>query len=193
VRQSEALAQETEVKIPVRESANLQQRLTSIGFAISAPRVFEANTVYDTADSSLRRGDMLLRLRQSGLQGILTWKGRGVPGPHKSRPELETTVASLETLDKILRQLGYLPGFRYEKYRTEFESRDRQGGKITFDETPIGQFLELEGPGDWIDSTARKLDFSPSDYVLSSYGKLYLDYCAQQGVQPGNMVFASPC
>ena len=193
MRQSEALEQETEVKIPVRESANLQQRLTSIGFAISAPRVFEANTVYDTADSSLRRGDMLLRLRQSGLQGILTWKGRGVPGPHKSRPELETTVASLETLDKILRQLGYLPGFRYEKYRTEFESRDRQGGKITFDETPIGQFLELEGPGDWIDSTARKLDFSPSDYVLSSYGKLYLDYCAQQGVQPGNMVFASPC
>jgi adenylate cyclase class 2 len=187
------LEQETEVKIPVRESANLQQRLTSIGFAISAPRVFEANTVYDTADSSLRRGDMLLRLRQSGPQGILTWKGRGVPGPHKSRPELETTVASLETLDKILRQLGYLPGFRYEKYRTEFKSPDRQGGKITFDETPIGQFLELEGPGDWIDSTARKLDFSPSDYVLSSYGKLYLNYCAQQGVQPGNMVFASPC
>jgi adenylate cyclase class 2 len=186
------LEQETEVKIPVRESANLQQRLTTIGFAISAPRVFEANTVYDTADSSLRRGDMLLRLRQSGSQGILTWKGRGVPGPHKSRPELETTVASLETLDKILRQLGYLPGFRYEKYRTEFESPDGQGGKITFDETPIGQFLELEGPGDWIDSTARKLDFSPSDYVLSSYGKLYLDYCAEGGVQPGNMVFASP-
>jgi len=105
---------------------------------------------------------------------------------------LEDTVASLETLDKILRQLGYLPAFRYEKYRTEFESPERQGGKITFDETPIGQFLELEGPGDWIDSTARKLDFSPSDYVLSSYGKLYLDYCAQRGVQPGNMVFASP-
>jgi adenylate cyclase class 2 len=154
--------------------------------------VFEANTVYDTVDCSLRRGDMLLRLRQSGSQGILTWKGRGVPGPHKSRPELETTVASLETLDKILLQLGYLPGFRYEKYRTEFESPDRQGGKITFDETPIGQFLELEGPGDWIDSTARKLDFSPSDYVLSSYGKLYLDYCAERGVQPDNMVFASP-
>ncbi len=191
MRQSEALEQETEVKIPVRESASLQQRLTSIGFAISAPRVFEANTLYDTSDSALRRADMLLRLRQSGSQGILTWKGRGAPGPHKSRPELETPVASLKTLDKILRQLGYLPGFRYEKYRTEFESPDPQGGKITFDETPIGQFLELEGPGNWIDSTARKLDFFPSDYVLSSYGKLYLDYCAQRGVQPGNMVFAS--
>jgi adenylate cyclase, class 2 len=192
VRQSEALEYETEVKIPLRDSATIHQRLLSIGFAISAPRVFEANTVYDTADSSLRQGEMLLRLRQSGSRGILTWKGPGVPGPHKSRPELETAVASLETLDKILRQLGYLPGFRYEKYRTEFESPETQSGTITFDETPIGEFLELEGSGDWIDSSARQLGFSPGDYVLSSYGKLYLDYCAQRGLQPGNMVFASP-
>ncbi len=115
-----------------------------------------------------------------------------MPGPHKSRPELETTVGSLETLHKILGQLGYDPVFRYEKYRTEFESAERAGAKITLDETPIGEFLELEGPGDWIDETARKLDFSPQDYVLSSYGKLYLDHCVQRGVQPGHMVFASP-
>jgi adenylate cyclase class 2 len=186
------LDHEIEVKIPWRDGASIHQRLTSIGFAISAPRVFEANTVYDTPDSSLRKGDMLLRLRQSGSRGILTWKGPGVPGPHKSRPELETAVASLETLDKILRQLGYLPVFRYEKYRTEFESPDPPSGTITFDETPIGEFIELEGPGEWIDRTARKLDFSPRDYVISSYGKLYSDYCAQRGMQPADMVFASP-
>ena len=191
MRQSEGLEHETEVKIPLRESASIH-RVTSIGFSISSPRVFEANTVYDTADSALRKADMLLRLRQSGSRGILTWKGPGVPGPHKSRPELETAVGSLETLDKILRQLGYLPGFRYEKYRTEFESPDPEGGTITFDETPIGEFLELEGPAEWIDRTARELDFSPRDYVVSSYGKLYSDYCAQRGVQPKDMVFASP-
>jgi len=66
------------------------------------------------------------------------------------------------------------------------------GGTITFDETPIGEFLELEGPAEWIDRTARELDFSPRDYVVSSYGKLYSDYCAQRGVQPKDMVFASP-
>jgi adenylate cyclase class 2 len=191
VRQSEALEHETEVKIPLRDSASIHERLTSIGFAVSVPRIFEANTVYDTPDSSLRKGDMLLRLRQSGTRGILTWKGPAVAGPHKSRPELETAVASLETLDKILRQLGYRPVFRYEKYRTEFESPEPNSGTITLDETPIGKFLELEGPGEWIDRAARRLKFSPGDYVLSSYGKLYLDYCAERGVQPGNMVFAS--
>jgi adenylate cyclase, class 2 len=194
VRQSEALEHETEVKISLRDGGGegIDRRLKSIGFAVSTPRGFESNTVYDTPDLSLRKKDMLLRLRQSGSESILTWKGPGIPGPHKSRPELETAVGSLETLDKILRQLGYLPFFRYEKYRTEFEPADRQGGTITFDETPIGEFLELEGPGDWIDRTALSLDFSPSDYVISSYGKLYSDYCAQRGMQPGNMVFASP-
>ena len=183
---------ETEVKIRVADGAGILPQLTNIGFAISVPREFEANTVYDTADSALRRKDMLLRLRQSGAKGIITWKGPGIPGPHKSRPELETTVGSLEALDKILRELGYQPTFRYEKYRTEFEAQSGQGGKITFDETPIGNFLELEGPGEWIDRTARTLNFSPRDYVLSSYGQLYVDYCAERGVKPGHMIFASP-
>jgi adenylate cyclase, class 2 len=186
------LDHETEVKIALPDSASIHERLKRIGFIVSTPRSFEANTVYDTADLSLRKKNMLLRLRQSGLKGILTWKGLQAPGPHKSRPELETTVGSLETLDRIFHQLGYQPVFRYEKYRTEFEPADGQGGKITFDQTPIGEFLEIEGPGDWIDGTARNLDFSPRDYVVASYGKLYLDYCAQRGMQPGNMVFASP-
>jgi adenylate cyclase class 2 len=193
------LDHEIEVKIPLRSSAGIQNRLESIGFTVSTPRCFEANTVYDTPDRSLRRKNMLLRLRQSGSQGILTgsrgiltWKGPEKSGPHKSRPELETAIASLEPMHKILDQLGYHPVFRYEKYRTEFEAANRHDAKITFDETPIGEFLELEGASDWIDETASKLDFSPQDYVLASYGKLYLDDCARRGVQPGNMVFASP-
>jgi len=186
------LDHEIEVKIPLRSSAGIHNRLASIGFTVAAPRCFEANTVYDTLDQSLRQKNMLLRLRQSGSQRILTWKGPEISGPHKSRPELETAIASLETLHKILDQLGYHPVFRYEKYRTEFEAANQQDAKITFDETPIGEFLELEGAADWIDETARKLNFSPHDYVLASYGKLYLDDCARRGVQPGNMVFASP-
>ena len=43
-------------------------------------------------------------------------------------------------------------GFKYEKYRTEFA--DAAGGTVTFDETPIGNFLELEGSGAWIDEMA---------------------------------------
>ncbi len=123
---------------------------------------------------------------------MITWKGPGTPGPYKSRPELETIVGSIETLCRILREIDFEPVFRYEKYRTELVDGQRpDAGTVTLDETPIGHFLELEGPGEWIDSTAQRLGFAQRDYILASYGKIYLDDCARRGVQPGNMVFAS--
>lgn len=94
-------------------------------------------------------------------------------------------------MDQILRRLGLNPAFRYEKYRTEY-SRRGSSGTITVDETPIGDYIELEGAPKWIDATARKLGYSPSDYITSSYGALYLEHCHERGVQPSNMVFKRP-
>ena len=62
-------------------------------------------------------------------------------------------------------------------------------GVVTVDETPIGNFLELEGPAEWIDAKAAALGFTPSDYILESYGRLYLADCERRGVEPSNMVF----
>jgi adenylate cyclase class 2 len=93
---------------------------------------------------------------------------------------------------QILERLGYSQVFRYEKFRTEYvEAGNPEAGILTIDETPIGDFLELEGDGDWIDRKAQELGFSRKDYILTSYGKLYLEECEQRGVQPTHMVFAS--
>jgi adenylate cyclase class 2 len=181
---------ETEIKLRVADRSSALERIRASGYGESVPRVFEANTLYDSPDQALRRKQMLLRLRQVGAKSVLTWKGPGVPGPHKSRPEIETVVASGDALAQVFRQLGYEPMFRYEKYRTEFRKADT-AGVITFDETPIGDFLELEGPAEWIDETADRLGFSRNEYVLDSYGKLYLADCERRGVQPTHMVFAS--
>lgn len=181
---------ETEVKIQLRETHTALERLGAIGFSESAPRLFESNTLYDNKNKDLRQAGMLLRLRNVGDKHVITWKGRGEPGPHKSRPELETTLMSAETMHDILGQLGFHPTFRYEKFRTEFAADDR-AGIVTVDETPIGHYLELEGPAEWIDATAKRLGFSAEDYVLESYGRLYLAACERQGVQPTHMVFAS--
>jgi adenylate cyclase, class 2 len=186
---------ETEVKIPLPDDAaigSVTERIRRLGLAVSVPCVFEANVLYDTSDQRLRRDQMLLRLRQAGDKCVLTWKGRGVPGPHKTRPELETTVGSFEVLHQILQNIGFQPAFRYEKYRTEFaDSRAPAAGTVTLDETPIGNFLELEGAGDWIDEVAQRLGFTKQDYLLDSYAKLYLDYCFRNGLQPTHMLFAS--
>lgn len=183
---------ETEVKIRLADEIAARRRLDDARFSISKPRRFEANTLYDTSDRELKRSQMLLRLRQAGSDGLLTWKGPSIAGPHKSRPELETSVASVETMDRILRAIGYEPAFRYEKYRTEFkQSREAGEGVVTLDETPIGDFFELEGTPEWIDQTAALLGFERDAYVLASYGRLYLDHCAAHGLEPGDMVFAA--
>ncbi|MBV8709904.1 MAG: hypothetical protein JO028_22160 [Acidobacteriaceae bacterium] len=93
-------------------------------------------------------------------------------------------------MHQILTSIGFQPSFRYEKYRTEFQA-DGAAGIVTLDETPIGFFLELEGPGDWIDKTAKDLGFSPESYVLESYGRLYVADCERRGVKPSHMVFRS--
>jgi adenylate cyclase class 2 len=183
---------ETEVKISVkdRDASSVVRLLESHGLRVSVPRIFEANAVYDTVDQKIRGAEMLLRLRQVGDKNVITWKGPPVPGRYKSRPEIETRFDSFEALHQILLHLGYSVLFRYEKYRTEF-SDAVGGGSVTFDETPIGNYLELEGEGPWIDEWAAKLGFKPEDYLLESYSRLYLDFCRETGVQPSHMTFAS--
>lgn len=183
---------ETEVKISVPEHAAVLSRAEQLGFTIAVPRIFESNTIYDTAGQELRKNAMLLRLRQAGGRFVITWKGKMEPGSHKIRPELETTLGSLETMQQILGHLAYNPVFRYEKFRTELKQVEApDSGVLTLDETPIGNFLELEGRGDWIDRTAQELGFQQKNYILKSYGQLYLDYCQRHGLEPTHMTFAS--
>lgn len=188
---------ETEVKIRVHDAPSARNLLERHGFAVSVERLFESNTVYDTVGGDLRCRGELLRIRgigpscsATGSAGVLTFKGAAVPGKHKSRQELETTVADRLVLEAVLLRLGMTPMFRYEKYRTEY-LRAEGGGIVTIDETPIGTFLEIEGAPDWIDATAAELGFSESDYLLASYGALYRDYCQARGREPSHMVFPS--
>jgi len=183
---------ETEVKIRVTDPVELPERLGHVGFTLRAKRQFESNSLYDTSDYKLRRAGTLLRLRQFGERSVITWKGPSEQSPFKTRPELETLVDSLDTMRQIFERLGYIQTFRYEKFRTEYvETGNPENGVLTIDETPIGTFLELEGPGNWIGRSAQKLGFSEKDYILSSYGTLYQEDCERRGVQPTNMVFAS--
>ena len=57
-------------------------------------------------------------------------------------------------------------------------------------ETPIGNFLEIEGRPRWIDRTARVLGFSTTDYITRSYGYLYLAYCRERRLPAKDMLFA---
>src|SRR3954454_22328511 len=180
---------ETEIKIAVGEPDAIRDLLRARGLHETVGRRLEVNTLYDTPEGRLREKSMLLRLREVGGDCIITWKGPGTLGAHKSRPEVETSAAAAEKLGRTLKEIGFQPTFRYEKFRTEYRASPDAPGVVTLDETPIGNFLELEGHGDWIDRTASVLGFTPGDYILESYGRLYIADCQRRGIEPGNMIF----
>ncbi len=135
---------------------------------------------------------------------VLTYKGPAVADTaaeaargrrYKVREELEVGVAEADALRGILEALGLRGWFRYEKYRTRYRLPPSQqwaaGLQLELDETPLGVFLELEGPPEAIDQAARLLGYTPADYITRSYGALYLEHCRQRGVQPGDMLFAA--
>jgi adenylate cyclase class 2 len=136
-------------------------------------RTHEINTLYDLPGGELRARKELLRLRKYGVAWTLTHKSGTKRGRHSSRVELETNVAEGRQMDAILRALGYAPSFRYEKFRAEWTDGK---GQVVVDETPIGNFCEIEGPPRWIDATADKLSVSPADYITKNYATLFLDW-----------------
>ncbi len=179
---------ETEIKLPAADVESARRLLLRAGFRVHKRRVFEDNTVFDSPRLKLRKAGTLLRLREAGGKAIVTFKGRPVPSKHKSREELEVDVSDAGKLRMIVERLGFHPVFRYQKYRTEFKQSPRSG-VATLDETPIGVYLELEGQPAWIDRTARRLGYAEKDYLVSSYGRLYLEWCRKNRVKPANMVW----
>ena len=180
-------------------------------------RVHEENVIFDTPQGGLAKHGQLLRIRTETpeVRGkskksapkqrvILTFKQpatrlavaemEGVShGSYKVRDEIEVEVAESANLARIFEGLGMSGWFRYEKYRTTFRlPASKAWGKgllIELDETPIGTFVELEGPAEAIDRAAEELGYSKRDYVLKNYLRLYMEDCRRRGEEPRHMLF----
>lgn len=180
---------EVEIKLCVPSAKAARRLLRAAGFRITRKRVRESNVVYDTKDGSLRRTRRLLRVREAGARALLTYKGSPEDAPpYKCREEIEVSLSDGEAFRRLLERLGMTPSFLYEKYRTEFR-QPGVGGLATIDETPIGDYIELEGDGAWIDRTAAALGFGERDYITASYASLYFEKKGAPASIPGRMVF----
>ncbi len=183
---------EIEVKIPFKGSAEqARERIAKHGYILRESRTLESDQVFDRGASELRSADQLLRLRRSGSRATVTYKGPATRERYKSREEIEFDVGDAAAYELVLNRLGYSPRFRYEKYRTKFNSPTGEPGVLSIDETPIGVFLELEGSPEWIDETATRLGFAHSEYCTLSYGALYREYLHSHESAPADMIFAS--
>ncbi len=180
---------EVEIKLPVADLEEMARRLLAAGLEPDSPRQFEDNWVFDFADGRLRQEQVMLRVRQTDDESLVTLKEK-VPdqGDYKIRREYETEVADGEVLQAMLRALGLRVAYRYQKYRRTYVRGDLL---VTLDELPIGNYLELEGPPTGIDLMAERLGFSRGDYINASYRTLHQRLLEEEGMkgEPVEMVF----
>ncbi len=207
---------ETEIKIAITDLAAIRRKLRKLGFHPIHRRAFEDNVLFDTPARMLRAVRSILRLRRYGSRWWLTFKGTPeADSRYKSRTEYESEVSNPEAVRLIFSSLGLVPVFRYQKFRTHFaaaralnaaakstaqstpklaaksgEKRVRRPAfEIALDETPVGNFIELEGSRTAIDRAAKQLGFTAADYLTSSYGALYIEQCRRLGITASDMVF----
>lgn len=186
------MAIETEIKFRVDDLDAFGRKLQSSGFRCETPRTFESNVLYDTPDRQLRARTEILRIRCYGGRWVLTHKRLPRSGPgedrHKHRVETETEIAYGDALAEFFLSIGLVSAFRYEKWRAEWTDGE---GHCVVDETPIGNYAELEGSPAWIDRAAARLGVDYSRYVTLSYGRLFETWRAQHSSSANDLTFAA--
>lgn len=180
---------ESEIKLAIQDLAAVSEILKQLAAVLKQPRHFEDNVVFDTQTRELRQSGLLLRIRTTdqNAEATLTFKGKAsVLENVKHRDEIECAIANVEQFKRILSGLGYEPTFQYQKYRTIYRLA---GIDVCVDETPIGNYYELEGDPHDIHEYAKKLGYSRDQYITDSYAGLYFKYCRDRDIQPGRMIF----
>ena len=178
---------EIEVKIPVEDLDAVRRGLQERGAVATRARHDECNDLYDHPDGRLAAAGCALRLRRTAGLCLLTFKGparfeQGI----RTREERETTVGEAGEAEAILVGAGLARRFRYEKLREEWALA---GCAVALDETPIGNFVEIEGDPARIREavTALGLDFASA--TPYSYPHLYSLKRKETPALPPDMVF----
>jgi adenylate cyclase class 2 len=166
-----ARPEEIEVKIPAADLDAVRRRLRDKGAVQTRERHDESNDLYDHADGRLASSGCALRLRRTDGESRLTFKGpaRFAQGI-KTREERETPVGNAGEAEAILLRLGFVRRFRYEKRREEWRLFDCA---VALDETPIGNFVEVEGDPAGIRKAVAALELDFASAIPYSYAHLY--------------------
>ncbi|MBO5159146.1 MAG: class IV adenylate cyclase [Lachnospiraceae bacterium] len=138
---------EVEVKIPVKNKKQVEEKLLELGF-LKGDLLKESDFYFDNACHELKEKDMALRIRScenlttSTTEHFITYKGPKMDKISMTRKELETKIESAETGREILKSLGYTEVPPVIKRRQELH-KDQMNACLDQVEH-LGDFLELE-------------------------------------------------
>jgi len=162
---------EVELKAPAPK--DVERTLAKLG-AKKLSEEREKDVYYDKSGQLLSEGKTL-RLRYSGHEKTLTYKGPHTRKDVKAMEELEVGVDG--DVESVLSRLGMREDLVKEKLRTTFELG---GVKVNVDDVAgLGKFVELEAIADDVDrakemlyATLGRLGIPRSQAITKSYPEM---------------------
>jgi adenylate cyclase class 2 len=171
---------EKKYRLTTGQAERLRARLREVCGEAARGVEFEENTLY--AGANLESGRRILRLRRVAGRAALTLKERQPSADAiKRQREEETEVGDADTLDAILRALGYAPALVYEKRRETWHLGEVE---VVLDELPFGWFAEIEGAADAIIETERQLALE----AATAEQRTYPDLSREHGTRRGDLI-----
>jgi adenylate cyclase, class 2 len=182
---------EIEVKLACDNLDRFRQ--SNVDLQLVEARHFEDNWLLDSKDQRLLKQGAALRVRAVGNKGVLTYKGivhDSETSILKVREEIESSVDEPERVVELFERLGFHRSFRYQKYRTVYRLAGADKSLVvTFDETPIGNFIEIEGDEADVLQTMQAAGFSADEIIRESYPELQAQRCRQRGIPLEDLIF----
>lgn len=134
---------------------------------------FEVNRVYDFPDRRLSKRGALVRLRERGGSGFLTYKEKTDHSvPHaKVRLEYDSEIGQPDSVRKLLEEVGLVQALAYERYRARHRVSDTN---VEIDHLPGGWFCEIEGDPDRILEVRRTAGLEAEAQIVWSYPEIFL-------------------
>lgn len=174
--------EEIELKftIPKNKIASLIKTLKRKNF-IPKGRVYEKTVMYDNPQSLMKTTDGRMRLRISGKKCEFSYKKPITREGIKKELEYETEISNFDQAQKILEMMEFTPTTSYERYRTILKSKNNQI-KITIDEFPFENFIEIEGKEGKIKKIAQELSFPIEENLTDSCDTLFQKWRKERGL-----------
>lgn len=157
---------ETEVKIEIDSVEQIRQKLVEMKAELFKKKALQTDIYLD--NGRLRKKDQTLKIRDNA---ILVYKGHSQKRKNiRSSEEIEVMVDNGSYILHLLEKLGYTRYWKKELYRECYLYHMTQ---ICIDETPMGNFIEIEGKKEDIINIAKQLGFSQKHFIADGYGKLW--------------------
>jgi len=172
---------EIELKYAIEDPEIIAKKLSSLKANIEKKRTHELSIMYDNPQELMQKTDGRIRARKSGENIEFCYKKPITREGIKKEIEYEVTVSNFEMLEKIINEMGFFEVSSYERYRTTYKINN---SKITIDEYPFANYIEIEGDEKEITDIATSLHLKKN--LTDSCDTLFNKWRHKRGLEQTN-------